>query len=73
MQRLQQQQAEMRARMELQKQQAQMRQMQLHGFPQVTSTVCLSASRFEVILSQLGMNFAHIRVGYPIKHSAMTP
>ena len=50
MQRLQQQQAEMRARMELQKQQAQMRQMQLHGFPQVTSTV-LSALALEVAIS----------------------
>ena len=64
MQRLQQQQAEMRARMELQKQQAQMRQMQLHGFPQVTSIVCLSGGRLEVILSQLGMNFAHIIIIY---------
>lgn len=36
MQRLQQQEAEMAARMEQQKQQAQMRQMQLHGFPQVS-------------------------------------
>lgn len=35
MQRLQQQQAEMAARIEMQKQQTQMRQMQLHGFPQV--------------------------------------
>lgn len=35
MQRLQQQEAEMAARIEQQKQLAQMRQMQLHGFPQV--------------------------------------